>query len=138
MFDKLKSELYKELEECEKKPLSESSLMIIANIVKTIKNLHKIEKYENESEWGEMSHKRGRGYGAKRDAMGRYSKDMYDDGYSEHRYPDGDGRVGGNAYNYSKSNGKDHIINQLGHMMHDADDEERKILEKCMHDLNRV
>ena len=37
-----------------------------------------------------------------------------------------------------KLNGKEHMMNQLGHMMHDADDEERKILEKCMHDLNRA
>lgn len=89
-----------------------------------------------------MSHRRGRGANAKRDSMGRYSRDSYDSsyegGYSEHRYPDGDGRVGGNAYMYSKSDGKEHIMHQLGKMMHDADDEERKILEKCMNDLNRV
>lgn len=152
-FENLKHMLCKELKEFDeqKESVTESSLMLIWRLSDTIKNLVKIEVMnENGSHSYGMSHdeemmyseRRGRGANAKRDSMGRYSRDSYDSsykgGYSEHRYPDGDGRVGGNAYNYSRSNGKEHMMNQLGHMMHDADDEERKILEKCMNDLNRV
>lgn len=151
-FEKLKHMICEELKEYEEKgSLSESSLEIIWILSDTVKNLLKFEVMnESGSHSYGMSHdeemmyseRRGRGANAKRDSMGRYSRDSYDSsyegGYSEHRYPDGDGRVGGNAYNYSRSNGKEHMMNQIGHMMHDADDEERKILEKCMNDLNRV
>ena len=148
-FENLKHMLCEELKEFEEKGnLSESSLEIIWRLSDTIKNLGKVELLEEEGyskaymHDDEMSHRRGRGANAKRDSMGRYSRDSYDSsyegGYSEHRYHDGDGRVGGNAYMYSKSDGKEHIMHQLGKMMHDADDEERKILEKCMNDLNRV
>lgn len=148
-FEKLKHMLCEELKEFEEKgSLSESSLEIIWRFTDTLKNLVKIEvmnesgihsygmSYDEEMMYSE---RRGRGANAKRDSMGRYSRDSsYDDGYSEHRYPDGDGRVGGNAYMYSKSDGKEHIMHQLGKIMHDADDEERKVLEKCMRDLEKV
>lgn len=145
-FEKLKHMLCEELKEFEEKgSLSESSLEIIWRLSDIIKNLEKLELLEEEGyskaymHDNEMSHRRGRGYGAKRDSMVRYSRDSsYDDGYSEHHYPDGDGRVGGNAYMYSKSDGKEHIMHQLGQLMHDADDEERKVLEKCMRDLEKV
>ena len=148
-FDNLKHMLCKELKEFEQKgSVTESSLMLIWRLSDTIKNLEKIELLEEEGyskaymHDDEISHRRGRGANAKRDSIGRYSRDSYDSsyegGYSEYRYPDGDGRVGGNAYMYSKSQGKEQMMHQLGKMMHDADGQERQILEKCMKDLNNI
>lgn len=98
----LKDKLCEELEEYGGKELSAGTLTVIDSLAHTIKNLDKIiEKYEEEEEYsnydgqggnmggysrrgysrrggsyydGGSSYARGRGRGAKRDSMGRYSR----------------------------------------------------------------
>lgn len=75
------------------------------------------------------SYARGRGRYAKRDSMGRYSRD---DGYM-HR----DGR--GMRDGYSRDDGKAYMIDQLEDMMDDAEKPaEKEALRRCMDALKRA
>ena len=70
------------------------------------------------------SYARGRGRYAKRDSMGRYSRD---DGYMR--------RDGG----YSREDGKAYMIDQLEDMMDDAEKPaEKEALRRCMEALKRA
>ena len=84
-LEELKEMLCEELEKIGKKgELSAGSLETVHKLTDTIKNLGKIEMLEEQS--GGYSHEsgnsyaRGRGRNAKRDSMGRYSREG---GYSE-------------------------------------------------------
>lgn len=75
------------------------------------------------------SYERGRRY-AKRDSMGRYSKDggySEDDEYSERRIGRG----------YSRDEATDRIMHSLGELMEDASPKERETLKKWMRELER-
>ena len=75
------------------------------------------------------SYASGRRY-AKRDSMGRYSKDggySEDDEYSERRIGRG----------YSRDEATDRLMRQLGNMMEDADPKQRETLKKWMRELER-
>ena len=136
---KIKKMLCKELEEYgEKKSLSSADVEMIHKLTDTVKNLDKIEMLEGDDGYSETypyymggsSYARGRGRYAKRDSMGRYSREggvSYDD-YSEKRM---DRR-------YSRDDAKDHMMNKLGSMMEDADPNEREILKDCMRKLERA
>jgi hypothetical protein len=83
------------------------------------------------------SYARGRRY-AKRDSMGRYSRD---DGYSEEDSSyarDGRGGYRGNHGGYSRDDAKDAMMNRLGEMMEDADPKEREALKECMRAIERA
>ena len=135
---KIKKMLCEELEDYAKqKSLSGSDLEMIHKLTDTIKNIDKIMMLEDDDEgYSEMypyymhgsSYARGR-Y-AKRDSMGRYSRDNapYDD-YSEERY----GRSG-----YSRDDAKDHLMSKMGEMMRDASPNERKILEEAMRKIDKA
>ena len=70
------------------------------------------------------SYARGRGRYAKRDSMGRYSRD---DGYMR--------RDGG----YSREDGKAYMMEQLEDMMEDAEKpSEKEALRRCMETLKRA
>ena len=89
------------------------------------------------SERGGSSYARGRGRYAKRDSMGRYSRDggmSYDDDMSYAR-----GGRGGNRGGYSREDGKHYMMGELERLMKKASTHtEREALEKCMQALERA
>ena len=93
------------------------------------------------SERGGSSYARGRGRYAKRDSMGRYSRDggmSYDDDMS---YARGGrmGNRGGMRGGYSRDDGKEYMMEQLEEMMEQAQKPaEREALKKCMQALERA
>ena len=80
--------------------------------------------YDDEMRRGGYSYARGRGRYAKRDSMGRYSRD---DGYMRRD-------VG-----YSREDGKAYMMEQLEDMMEDAEKPaEKEALRRCMEALKRA
>ena len=73
------------------------------------------------------SYARGRGRNARRDSMGRYSRD---DGYGY--------RDGGRSMNYSRDDGKQEYIENLREMMQDAPDENtRQSIQRMIHQMEQ-
>lgn len=156
-IEKIKKMLCKELEEIAEsgKLKTPADISMIRDLTGAIKNIDKIEMYEEEKEGysearggrGRMSfgggssydddmmysERRGRGRNAKRDSMGRYSSDMDSsyDGYSEegHSYRGG---------NYSRDDAKEHLMDRIGEAMRDADPNEREILKETMRKLEKI
>ena len=134
--------------------LSKADVEVIDTVLNSVKNIYKIEKYKEEMEGysedghymgegriygtsfddgmhreGGYSYARGRRY-ARRDSMGRYSRD---DGMSYAR--DGRGMRGG----YSRDEGKHYMMDRLGELMEEASTPtEREALKKCMQALERA
>ena len=134
-LEKLKEALCEELDKFGKSgDITVNSLEKIHKLTDTIKNIDKIMALESEDDGysEEMyggSYARGRRY-AKRDSMGRYSRDggySEDDDYSERRMGRG----------YSRDEATDHLMRQLGAMMEDADPKQRETLKKWMRELER-
>ena len=94
------------------------------------------------SERGGSAYARGRGRYAKRDSMGRYSRDggmSYDDDMSYAR----GGRGGNRSYSreggYSREDGKHYLMGELDRLMKKASTHtEREALEECMQALERA
>ena len=128
--------------------MSMGDLDRIHKLTDTVKNILKIDLLESEEGYSEDGHymgegriygtsyddgmrrgvgysyARGRGRYAKRDSMGRYSRD---DGYMR--------RDGG----YSREDGKAYMIDQLEDMMDDAEKPaEKEALRRCMEALKRA
>ena len=81
------------------------------------------------SERGGSSYARGRGRYAKRDSMGRYSRD------GGMMYRDGRGMRGG----YSRDDAKSYMIEQIEEMMETAEKPaEKEALRRCMDALKRA
>ena len=81
------------------------------------------------SERGGSSYARGRGRYARRDSMGRYSRD------GGMMYRDGRGMRGG----YSRDDGKHYMMEQLEEMMEEAEKPaEKEALRRCMDALKRA
>ena len=134
--------------------LSKADVEVIDTVLNSVKNIYKIDKYKEEtegysedgtymgegriygtsyesgySERGGSSYARGRRY-ARRDSMGRYSRD---DGMSYAR--DGRGMRGG----YSRDDGKHYMMEQLEEMMEEAEKPaEKEALRRCMDALKRA
>lgn len=133
--------------------MSMGDLDSIHKLTDTVKNILKIDMLEDESGYSEdgaymgegriygtsyddgmrrdggYSYARGRGRYAKRDSMGRYSRD---DG-SMRRY----GR--GMRDGYSREDGKAYMMDQLEDMMEDAEKPaEKEALRRCMDALKRA
>lgn len=133
--------------------MSMGDLDSIHKLTDTIKNILKIDMLEDESGYSEdgaymgegriygtsyddgmrrgvgYSYARGRGRYAKRDSMGRYSRD---DGYMRR-----DGR--GMRDGYSRDEGKAYMMEQLEYMMEDAEKPaEKEALRRCMEALKRA
>ena len=93
------------------------------------------------SERGGSSYARGRGRYARRDSMGRYSRDggmSYDDDMS---YARGGrmGNRGGMRGGYSRDDGKHYMMEQLEEMMEEAEKPaEKEALRRCMDALKRA
>lgn len=120
--------------------MSMGDLESIHKLTDTVKNILKIDMLEEESgysERGGSSYARGRGRYAKRDSMGRYSRDggmSYDDDMSYTR-----GGRGGNRGGYSRDDGKRYMMEQLEDMMEDAEKPaEKEALRRCMDALKRA
>ena len=147
-LEKLKDALCEELDKFGKSgDITVNSLDKIHRLTDTIKNIDKIMMLEEEGGYSEgymddgmmhgNSYARGRRY-AKRDSMGRYSRD---DGYSEEDSSyarDGRGGSRGNRGGYSRDDAKDDMMNRLGEMMEDADPKEREALKECMRAIERA
>ena len=141
--------------------MSKADIEVIDTVLNSVKNIYKIDKYKEETEgysedghyMGEgriygtsyddgmrrgvgYSYARGRGRYAKRDSMGRYSRDggmSYDDDMSYAR-----GGRGGNR-GYSRDDGKHYMMGELERLMEKASTHtEREALEKCMQALERA
>ena len=142
--------------------LSKADVEVIDTVLNSVKNIYKIDKYKEEmegysedghymgegriygtsyesgySERGGSSYARGRGRYAKRDSMGRYSRDggmSYDDDVSYAR-----GGRGGNRGGYSREDGKHYLMGELERLMKKAGTHtEREALEECMQALERA
>ena len=128
--------------------MSMGDLESIHKLTDTVKNILKIDMLEEETGYSEDGHymgegriygasyARGRGRYAKRDSMGRYSRDggrySYDDDMS---YARSRGYRGG----YSRDEGKHYMMEQLEEMMEEASTPtEREALKKCMQALERA
>lgn len=131
-IEELKETIKRELEKFAKQgDVSVNTLEKIHKLSDTYKNLCKIEMLEEDGDYSEemygSSYARGRRY-AKRDSMGRYSKDGgYDDDYSESRMGRG----------YSRDEASDRIMHSLGELMEGASPKERETLKKWMRELER-
>ena len=142
------NELY-EYEEKAKKmsggKLSTQELEKIHKLTDTVKNIDKIEMLEGDKGYSEDGHymgegriygtsyARGRGRNARRDSMGRYSRDdgmSYDGGSSYAR--GGQGNRGG----YSRDGAKEMLMDKAEEMLEMAQDpKERRTIEKFMREL---
>lgn len=159
---KIKEMLMEELKEFEKKSdLKAGDLETIHKLTDTVKNIDKIEMledgdggYSEAGGWmadGRMygtydhgsSYARGRGRNAKRDSMGRYSRE---DGYSRYE-GGGSSYAGGNRggqgrssrRGYSYGGAKEYMVDKLEEMMDMAETEqERKAIEQCMMKLEQA
>lgn len=145
--------------------MSMGDLESIHKLTDTVKNILKIDMLEDETGYSEdgaymgegriygtsyddgmrrgvgYSYARGRGRYAKRDSMGRYSRDggmSYDDDMSYARGGRGSNR-GGMRGGYSRDNGKAYMMEQLEDMMDDAEKPaEKEALRRCMEALKRA
>lgn len=145
----LKDLLCSELEDYAEKgkksgKMSTADIEVIDTVLNSVKNIYKIDKYKEEMEgysedghyMGEgriygtsydgydrgASYARGRGRYAKRDSMGRYSRD---------------GRSMRDGY--SRDDGKAYMMEQLEDMMEDAEKPaEKEALRRCMEALKRA
>ena len=133
--------------------MSMGDLDSIHKLADTVKNILKIDILESEEGYSEDGHymgegriygtsyddgmrrgvgysyARGRGRYAKRDSMGRYSRD---DGYMRR---DVRGMRGG----YSRDDGKAYMMGQIEDMMEDAENPaEKEALRRCMEALKRA
>ena len=146
--------------------MSMGDLESIHKLTDTVKNILKIDMLEEEigysedsrymgegriygtsyesgySERGGPSYARGRGRYAKRDSMGRYSRDggmSYDDDMSYARGGSGGNRGYSREGGYSREDGKHYMMGELERLMEKASTHtEREALEKCMQALERA
>ena len=133
--------------------MSMTDFQLIDTVLNSVKNIYKIDKYKEEMDgysedgtyMGEgriygtsyddgmhresgYSYARGRRY-ARRDSMGRYSRD------GGMMYRDGRGMRGG----YSRDEGKHYMMEELERLMSEASTPtEREALKKCMQALERA
>lgn len=154
--EKLMDELY-EIEEKMKKSaggkVSAGDLEYIHKLTDSIKNIDKIAMLEGDEGYSEdgrymgegriygtsyddgMSYARGRGRNAKRDSMGRYSRDMmhHDDMSYERGASYARGGRGGRRGGYSRADAKEEMIEKLEDMMQDAEtSKEREAIKRCI------
>ena len=127
--------------------MSMGDLETVHKLTDTVKNILKIDTLSEELGYSEDGHYMGEGriYGtsyargrtrAKRDSMGRYSRDggrySYDDDMS---YARSRGYRGG----YSRDEGKSYMMDQLNELMEEASTQaEKDALRRCMDALKRA
>lgn len=140
----LKDMLCKEIDKIAMKgELTAGSLETVHKLTDTVKNIDKIMMLEEDDGYSERG-----GYSQRRDSRGRYSRDdgmwnaqgsyggghAYDDGGSSYARR-GEHYVRGH---YSREDGKDRMLHELGEMMEGADHEQRRILERAMKEIRNA
>lgn len=150
---KIKEKLMEDLLEYEEKikkmsggRLPAGDVQMIHMLTDTIKNIDKIEMYEEYSEDRDESfeaggsYRRGRGAGARRDSMGRYSRDggssyrggsSYDSSYrNEDYYEDGNSMRGG----YSRGgSARDAMVGKMEDILNMTENEDdRRAIQQCI------
>lgn len=162
---KIKEMLMKELEEYEEKAkkssggkLSAGDLETLHKLTDTVKNIDKIEMleedgcYSEDGNWmgegrmygsydgGSSYARRGRGRYARRDSMGRYSRDggeYSEDGRGMNR--GGQGGMRGGRGGYSRDGAKEHMIEKMEEMMEDAESpKEREAIRQCIQKIENA
>lgn len=139
-MDELKDMLCKEVDEiAEKGDLSAGDLETLHKLTDTIKNIDKIEMYEdneysNDGTWNAAGsygrngrYDNGDSYARRHYVKGHYSRDTYpmNDNYSMGRY--------------SREDGKNYMMNRIGNLMGEASTpKEREVLERCMRQLENA
>ena len=135
-MDKLINYICDEMEELERKAEKGGKLSMqeiqyadmLAHLKKNILTADAMMEVDDEG----GSYARGRGRNAKRDSMGRYSRE---DGYSrmaDDSYRGGSYRQGGSYRGYSRDDAKQDMLMQLREMEQDADEESRQMIRKWM------
>lgn len=140
--------LCKEIDEIVAKgKLTAGDLETLHKLSDTVKNFLKIEMLEGEGDDGEYSERRysrdGGMYSERRDSRGRYSRDggwEARGNYGGHSYDDGGSSYAnrGKHYvrgHYSRAEGKESMLHELGMLMEDADEHERRALERAMQEI---
>lgn len=140
-LEELREMLMEELEKCsDKGELSAGSLEVIDKLAHAIKSIDTIMAMEEGGYSNDYSYARGRGRGARRDTMGRYSRggnsydydDMsydgsYEDGNRGGSYARGGGNRGGySRRGYSRNDAKMELARELKEIAMDTDDSEVK------------
>lgn len=134
-MDKLISYICDEMEELEKKAERGGKLTMqeiqyadmLAHLKKNILTSDAMMDADGEYSNEGGSYARGRGSNARRDSMGRYSRDGYrmtDGGYRGGSYR------GGSYRGYSRDEAKEDMMMQLREMEQDADDESKQMIRK--------
>ena len=129
-LEKLKEALCEELDKFGKSgDITVNSLEKIHKLTDTIKNIDKIMMIEED----------GAGYSETRGRMGggHMHGSSYDDDmmYSERR---GRNAKRDSMGRYSRDDAKDDMMNRLGEMMEDADPKQREALKECMRAIERA
>lgn len=133
--DMAEDELSKIAEHGELTPAMLPDVHLLTDIIKNVDKICILNEDDGYSREGGSS---GRGYsreGGNYSNRGSYRGGSSYDGYSEEasyarRRRDRMGR-------YSREDGKEHMMHQLGEMMRNANEREREALERCMSELNR-
>lgn len=137
-MDKLISYICDEMEELERKAEKGGKLTMqeiqyadmLAHLKKNILTsdamMESDDEYSNEG----GSYARGRGRNARRDSMGRYSRE--DGGYrmTDGGYRGGSYNRGGSYRGYSRDDAKQDMLMQLREMEQDADEESKHMIKK--------
>lgn len=144
----LKKAFEKELHELESKAKGGQRFTIqeldrIHKLTDVVKNINKNEMYDRFSEEGEFSFDDGMSYArgrrnAKRDSMGRYSREgAYDHGYSEEGNSHASyGESNSTSYRNSYGEGKHRMREQMRELYEMAETEkERQAIRRCMDSL---
>lgn len=140
--------LCKEIDEIVGKgKLTAGDLDTLHKLSDTVKNFLKIEMLEGEGDgYSERGYSRGdEMYSERRDSMGRYSRDDgYERGSSYARrgthyvrghYSRDDGMGDGmreTRGGYSRADSKDRMMHEMGELMEEATEDERRTLERAM------
>lgn len=136
----LMNELYEYEEKAKKMPnvkVSTQELEKIHKLTDTVKNICKIDMLEEDGEYSEAGDWMGegrmygtsyaRGRNAKRDSMGRYSRDG------------GISYEGGNRGGYSRDGAKEHLVDKAEEMLEMANgEEERRMIHQFIQKLENA
>ena len=128
-MEELREMLCEELEKITKKgELSTGSLDVVDKLTHSIKSIDTImamenARYSNESGY---SYARGRGRNARRDSMGRYSRESMGNygGSYENSYARGGNRGGSSERGYSREDAKEELAMELKELKMDTKDPE--------------
>lgn len=128
--DKLIKKLCEEVDMLAEKPeLRGSDIDTLYKIASTLKNLDKISGGYSQGGSYAGNSSAGNSFGGSSFGGSSYASSMMDDpyasNYSERR-------------RYSRDGGKDHMMHQLGEMMRGADEQQRKVLERAMKQLDEM